>query len=581
MDEGTKKRTARPVRTDASGTGRKAGTSSAGGARSTEKTSGRTKTSAGTAKRRTAVSRSAAQGAARSSAADPSAVKKKRVKRSAASRQDRERARKISRWFRIGGRVLAILQIVLSVILLFRMGRTGFFPTHLMVITAIVLFAAAFILLFLNLTRSRKKRKIGCIISAVMCILLLLGIRYINQTIGLIGVGNEAYKTDDMVVAVKAGSTAEDITDCADYTFGYNVTDTTGGPAIIQEINTLLGKEVALKEYKTEVEVAQALMDNEVDAASYNQAYDSVLCQVVRGYEGNVKIIHHYGVRTDFEQANIGSGESFNVLISGIDVYGDISQTSRSDVNIIMTVNPRSKRIIMTSTPRDYYVKIPDVSGDELDKLTHAGIYGVDASMRTLSELYGINIDYFIRVNFDTLIKLVDALGGLDIYVEYAFDAYTDDFHFDRGWHHMNGDQALAFCRERYSFADGDNQRGRDQEQVLDALLDKLMSPAILMSVGELLNDLEGSYQTNIPESKIVELVNMQLSDGAMWNIHKQTADEGYGELQPTYSGGSQPLYVMWPDMGSVKRNRVRIMMIFNEEPGGRIQPVEYTNHQQ
>ena len=322
-----------------------------------------------------------------------------------------------------------------------------------------------------------------------------------------------------------------------------------------------------MEEYSSDVEAARALLEGKADAAIYNKAYTSVIAESLEDdeYEDRVRVLYQYGIQTSIEKETVNVGEPFNVLISGIDVYGDISQTSRSDVNIIVTVNPKTKKVLLTSTPRDYYVPIPEVSNGVRDKLTHAGIYGVDASMRTLEELYGIDITYFVRVNFDTLIKLVDAMDGLDVYVEYPFDCYTDEYHFDKGWHDMFGDQVLAFCRERYSFADGDNQRGRNQEQVLKALIEKLISPAILPHYAEILDSLEGFFQLNIPQEKIAELVNMQLSDNASWEIMKQSAEQGESALETTYSAGSTPLYVMWPDDASVKVNTARIEMIMSE----------------
>ena len=329
----------------------------------------------------------------------------------------------------------------------------------------------------------------------------------------------------------------------------------------------MLSSKIKVKDYSSDIEAAKAMMDGEVNGAIYNKAYTAVIAETLENddYENQIKVLHEYGIQTSIQEESVKGGEPFNIMISGIDVYGDISQTSRSDVNIIVTVNPKTKRILLTSTPRDYYVPIPEVSDGQRDKLTHAGIYGVDASMRTLEELYGVDITYFVRVNFDTLIKLVDAMDGLDVYVEYPFDCYTDEYHFDKGWHDMFGDQVLAFCRERYSFADGDNQRGRNQEQVLKALIEKMMSPSILPHYAEILDSLEGFFQLNMPQEKIAELVKMQLSDNAHWEIMKQTAAAGEGGLEPTYSAGSTPLYVMWPDTDSVKVCASRIEMILHE----------------
>jgi LCP family protein required for cell wall assembly len=336
---------------------------------------------------------------------------------------------------------------------------------------------------------------------------------------------------------------------------------------MITDIEGALSSKIKVEEYSSDIEAAKALLDGKVDAAIYNKAYTSIIAESLENdeYEDQVRVLYQYGIQTSIEKESVDVGEPFNVLISGIDVYGDISQTSRSDVNIIVTVNPKTKKVLLTSTPRDYFVPIPDVSNGVRDKLTHAGIYGVDASMRTLEELYGIDITYFVRVNFDTLIKLVDAMDGLDVYVEYPFDCYTDEYHFDKGWHDMFGDQVLAFCRERYSFADGDNQRGRNQEQVLKALIEKLLSPAILPHYAEILDSLDGFFQLNMPQEKIAELVNMQLSDNASWQILKQTAEQGESALETTYSAGSTPLYIMWPDDASVKTNTARIEMIMSE----------------
>ena len=164
------------------------------------------------------------------------------------------------------------------------------------------------------------------------------------------------------------------------------------------------------------------------------------------------------------------------------------------------------------------------------DKLTHAGIYGEDASIRTLENLYGIDITYYVRVNFTTLIDIVDAIDGVDVWSDYEFECFTDSkVYINKGWNHLNGRQALAFCRERYSFPDGDNQRGKDQEAVLKAIIEKVTSPALIVNASALLDSMKGSFQTDLPESKIAELINQQLSEGTDWIILRQAAD---GSLQ-------------------------------------------------
>ena len=488
-------------------------------------------------------------------------------KKSAAARNKAQR-KKINKYVRITGRIAFLIQAVLSLIMIVTVGRTGMLPWKYIVLIFIVLALLSALTFVLNLKRNRKVRLAGIGISTAVIICVLVFTNYFNKTIGLISGGDNAQKTDNMVVVVRSNDPAEVLMDAKDYTYAiHKSSGESASNEMITDIESALSSKIKVEEYSSDVEAAKALLEGKVDAAIYNKAYTSVIAESLEDdeYEDQVRVLYQYGIQTTIEKETVDVGEPFNVLISGIDVYGDISQTSRSDVNIIVTVNPKTKKVLLTSTPRDYYVPIPEVSNGVRDKLTHAGIYGVDASMRTLEELYGIDITYFVRVNFDTLIKLVDAMDGLDVYVEYPFDCYTDEYHFDKGWHDMFGDQVLAFCRERYSFADGDNQRGRNQEQVLKALIEKLISPAILPHYAEILDSLDGFFQLNIPQEKIAELVNMQLSDNAKWEILKQSAEQGQSALESTYSAGSTPLYVMWPDDASVKVNTARIEMIMSE----------------
>ena len=498
-------------------------------------------------------------------------VSPQRRKQPRKKRADQKRAqrKKINRYVRITGRVAFILQVVVSLIMLFTIARSGMLPWKYIVMIFLVLTALSAVTLAMNLKRNRKIRIAGAAISGVIIIAVLVFNYNFNRTMNLFKGGEKALKTDNMIVVVRADDPAASLSDAKDYTFAVHRTsaENDGGTAMIDQVENMLSSKIKVKDYSSDIEAAKAMMDGEVNGAIYNKAYTAVIAETLENddYENQIKVLHEYAIQTSIQEESVKGGEPFNIMISGIDVYGDISQTSRSDVNIIVTVNPKTKRILLTSTPRDYYVPIPEVSDGQRDKLTHAGIYGVDASMRTLEELYGVDITYFVRVNFDTLIKLVDAMDGLDVYVEYPFDCYTDEYHFDKGWHDMFGDQVLAFCRERYSFADGDNQRGRNQEQVLKALIEKMMSPSILPHYAEILDSLEGFFQLNMPQEKIAELVKMQLSDNAHWEIMKQTAAAGEGGLEPTYSAGSTPLYVMWPDTDSVKVCASRIEMILHE----------------
>ena len=261
-------------------------------------------------------------------------------------------------------------------------------------------------------------------------------------------------------------------------------------------------------------------------------------------------------------EANKITKEPFVVYLSGVDTRGDLTDKARSDVNIIAAVNPVTKQVVLINTPRDYYV---DLAGtNSKDKLTHAGMYGIDESMRVLDDLYGVETQYYARVNFYGLTKIVDALGGVDVYSEQTFttkvmqipdkngNLYDDYFSFTEGMNYnVDGQAALAFCRERYSFSDGDNQRGRNQMAMIKAIFNKATSPAILSTYGEVLDAVADTMITNMPYEDISSLVKMQLSDMSGWNITSYSVT-GYGGTEECYSMPGQALWVMWPDYDTV-----------------------------
>ena len=256
------------------------------------------------------------------------------------------------------------------------------------------------------------------------------------------------------------------------------------------------------------------------------------------------------------------STKIITVYISGIDTYGDVSAKSRSDVNIIATVNTGTKQVLLVSTPRDYYVPL-SISNGIPDKLTHAGIYGIDVSMAALGELYNINPGFYARVNFTSLIKIVDALGGVTVDSECSFTLYVDGetTYVSEGLNRLNGKQALAFCRERKQLADGDNQRGKNQEAVFKAIIEKLLSPAILTGASDLLSSVEGNVETNISKEQIQELIKSQLDNPQSWTIEMMAAT-GTGDSNYCYSMPRTALYVMWPNEESVNSIKTAIQEV-------------------
>ena len=268
-------------------------------------------------------------------------------------------------------------------------------------------------------------------------------------------------------------------------------------------------------------------------------------------------------------EANKITKEPFVVYLSGVDNRGELTEKARSDVNILAVVNPTTKQAALINTPRDYYV---DLAGtDSKDKLTHAGLYGVETSMATLGNLYGVDVEHYLRINFAGFINIIDAIGGVDVYSDQAFTSvgspgYYDPTTFAEGWNHLDGKSALAFARERHAFKTGDIQRGINQMKVIDAVANKLKSPALLMGFSKLMDAAADCFVTSLSQEQISALVRMQLGDLANWDIQSYTVTGSSGTSTQCYSAKGQKLYVMKPDEASVNKAKEMIATVLGGE---------------
>lgn len=246
--------------------------------------------------------------------------------------------------------------------------------------------------------------------------------------------------------------------------------------------------------------------------------------------------------------------EPFNVMITGIDVSGTIDEKGRSDVNMLVTVNPNTSQILMTSIPRDYMIYMPD-KNYEMDKLTHTGNYGVDTTIQAEEDLLRTEINYYVKVNFTTVEKFIDAIGGVDVYSEYTFSAQYSPWTFYEGMNHLNGEQALAFARERKAFEAGDNQRIKNQQAVVEAVIKKATSSKeMLLKYSDIVSSLKDYIKMSISSAEIKELIRMQISENPDWKIYKYSL-RGEGDMLQTYSS-QEYLYVMTHDQKSVSKAR-------------------------
>ncbi len=394
------------------------------------------------------------------------------------------------------------------------------------------------------------------IVSDIIFVIIIgicgFGLYYLNSTFTLLdNIKDKDYQLVNYYVLVLNDSEFQKIDDLDDQSLGiYKSADETYDKALKK-----LEKKVSVKtnSYDSYLSEADALMKGEVDSIFISVVNKDMLDESVDKFEESVRVLDTISIKIEsnvkVKDADV-TKEAFNIYISGNDIYGNIASVSRSDVNIIATVNPNTHKILLTTVPRDFYVQLHGTSGYR-DKLTHAGVYGIDMSVSTMEDLLDLDINYYMRVNFTSLMKLVDAIGGVDVESDYSFRAISGE-RFVKGINHLNGKQALAFSRERKAFSDGDRQRGKNQQKVIIAILNKTLSSTTLITkYTDILDSLGGSFQTNMPTSKIYNLVNMQLDKMPTWTFESISVN-GTGKSEFTYTYPHQRLYVMEPDMNTV-----------------------------
>jgi cpsA protein len=282
-------------------------------------------------------------------------------------------------------------------------------------------------------------------------------------------------------------------------------------------------KIINLVETRSYISAYEKLEKGENKVMILNSAHESFVTSQYTDFSEKTKKIYEYKITKEvITKAKINPGDTFNVYISGIDTYGTISSVARSDVNIIMTVNRKTGKILLTTTPRDAYVRIADSGNNQYDKLTHAGIYGVDTSIHTLENLYDLKIDYYARLNFTSFIKIIDIIGGVDVYNEQNFVSSIGNYTFEPGMVHLDSAHALAFVRERYSLIDGDNDRGKNQEKVITAMIRKLSTREGISNYNSIIKELAEALQTNMPLETAMNLANEQLTVGKDYIVRSQ-----------------------------------------------------------
>lgn len=475
---------------------------------------------------------------------------------------------------RMPGIIISIIYFVAVIAFTVLLLYTNLVPLKYVGIIFLVLVITVLLVRLLTLKiRKTVPFVTGSILTVVMLIIMGVASLYIYKTIAsldkITGVNKEVTAVN---VYVLQDDKAQTLADTASYTYGIlSELDRENTDNALNQIYTKIGDELKVTEYAGLTELADALTKGECQAILLNGGYLDVLDQMdhhgafssqvrIVSTEKIEKLVERKNPETTVSPDNNGFSDKqaevsqdtedvYTIFISGIDTRGGMTASSLSDVNIILTLNTKTRQILMISTPRDFFVPL-SISNGVPDKLTHAGVYGVNVCMDTLEMLYDININYYFRLNFGGFIQIIDELGGITVKSDYDFD--TSGFHFNKGENTVYGEQALAFCRERYSFSEGDRQRGRNQMAVIQGVVNKVTSPELLKNYLSIIDSLEGCFETNIPYDIISELVRQQLDKGGSWEVLSYSAN-GTGDKQKPYSM-SQQAYVMIPDQTTVDK---------------------------
>lgn len=476
------------------------------------------------------------------------------------------------------GKFLSFVQMIISVVLICVLAYYDLVPEKYLIIGGAAL-GGLFVLTF-AMQYKRGIHILGKLISLILSAVMVIGMVYLGKTMSTLDTVTAVknYQTDKVAVVVLADSKYETIDDVLGEKFGImTASDLAKVDRAIEQIEEAHNVTIKRQTYGSYTDLVNDLYSGKIKVMVYNQAMNELIEDQNEGFLEKIKILDTESVETEVLMDDVPdlpvTEEPFIVYLSGLDVYDGMEETSRSDVNIMACVNPVSKQILLVSVPRDAFVTIPGVTGEGgADKLTHAGMYGVNYSIAAMENIFDVDINYYGRINFTAFLMMVDALGGVDVDSDYAFSTYYKQydpdtkvweyFYYDKGINHLDGRHALAFARERMNSAIGDYQRARNQEKVITALVDKLQSPAVLTGYTGLLDSMEGHVDTNFTSQQLASLVKMQLNDGAKWNIVMSSV-YGYPSSEYCASYGEAPLDVEILDSDSINAVKEVIADLF------------------
>ena len=460
-------------------------------------------------------------------------------------------------------RSLSIILDILFILFVLLIIKIGIVPNVYVFIISLVLGIIAFVNTFLCFKTKGKTISIILIVLNILTIgVSIYSLNSLNTTGKFFSNISDVKEKSTYYVVVKKDSSYQSLSDLKGKNIGVLKAKSDSYSKAIEKVSNKT--EIKEKNYDVINNLVEDLYSDKTDSILINSNTYNILEELYEDFSSKTRIIDK--IYVDIVKTKIAEDKSYNepfsVFISGIDTYGDISNVSRSDVNIVATINPKNNEVILTSIPRDYYVQLHGTAGEK-DKLTHAGIYGINMSMDTVGDLLETDIDYYLRVNFDTVIKVVDAVEGIEVYSDETFTAY-DGTVFKKGLNKLNGKKALAYSRERHSFNEGDRKRGVHQQQVIEAIVKKITSSTVLLSnYSEILNSLKDSFQTDMSNDMLKYYIKAELNETKKWEIASISLN-GTDAAEYTYSMPGIKLYVMKPDETTVNKSRIAIKSLLS-----------------
>ena len=461
---------------------------------------------------------------------------------------------------------LILVNLIVSILLVLDINKLDILPTKYFLIVIFILGFINLLAIILLFLKNKITRAIGIIISILLIALSVIGLNYTGDTNRFLNsaFNNNVVETSTYNVIVLKDSEINKLEDLTDKTLGYLKEEKNPIELLNNSVSTVS------TEYEDLYELYDLLVSKDLDCILIDEAYIDVLAEDYQDVNEKIKIVYTFNLETKIEKTTEETANlvrPINIYISGSDSRSsNISNKSRSDVNMIVTINPNTHKILLTSIPRDYYVQVHGQTGLK-DKLTHSGIYGLEVSTKTMEDLFDVEIDYSVKIGMNAVEEVVDMVGGIEVYSDKTFNSYhLAGWVVQEGINKMDGQKALAYARERYAYASGDRHRIQNQQQVLEAVLKKVLSDkSLLLKYDDLLESLGNLYRTDIPRDVITAFVKDQLDTMSTWTFETQWVD-GKGASLPTHTAPKYKRYVMIPYEEDVQEASLKIKATLTEK---------------